>query len=143
MKHLAILLLIFTVFLSACATPTEPPIPPTSTPNPDAERIIMEFGELYNNKEIEAALALFSDEAHFGGVASEIEGKDQIEIWLKVSINTLKTSYKFSEVKVEGNDVIWNVIEQNFSGKERCEGNATIQDGLISSYNLRDCEEID
>ena len=149
MKNIPVILSVFilSTMLAACAIlpaePTPSDIPPTSTPNPDAERVIMEFGDLFNNKDIEAALALFSEDIHIGNEDSPIKGKDQIEIWLKVNINTLKTSYEFSEVNVEGNEVIWNVIVQDHSGKERCEFNATIQGDLISYLNFRECVEID
>ena len=156
--NIGLTLILICILLSACgpspeeltataaaetaAAATNTPIPPTSTPNPDAEKIIMEFSEMFNNQEIEAALALFTEDANIGGDLSPVKGKDQIEIWLKVNINTLKTSYKFSEVNVEGNEVIWNVIVHDFSGKERCEFNATIQDGLISSLRFRECVDI-
>ncbi len=161
MRRLTLLVMIAVVLAGCAPAPVEPPptatavpptntplpptatsIPPTSTPNPDAERILMEFSEAINNQENKAALTLFTEDARVlspDGYSSE--GKDEIEAWLKVEIQDYEDFFKFSEFEVEGDDVTWVVFLRDVGGNHLCVGNATIQDGRISFFSIRECHD--
>ncbi len=125
-------------------TPTQPPptstqLPPTATPIPptptmEPQAVILAWHEAFNNKDIEAFMALVADDAVLDrGPYGIIEGKERIRetVLLEMEQDIKATVTKF---EVEGNIVTYQYrVYEGGRAVDRGTGVAIIENGKIKS----------
>jgi len=112
--------------------PTETPIPPTPTPDPQA--LIIAWHEAFNNKDIDAFMAMVADDAVLErGPYGIVTGKERIRETVLIEMEQ-DIRAVVSHFEIEGNTITyrWKVYERG-RVVDRGVGIAIIENGKIKS----------
>lgn len=125
--------------------PTKTPVPPTETTNPQARDAVIAFLRAVNDQDVEAALVLFSEDAELIFEGASYKGKERIRELLTNEVD-IDARYKFSEYGMNGDNITWRwtaswTIASGGTGRDDCEGEATISDGQIHYLRHHHCRE--
>jgi CubicO group peptidase (beta-lactamase class C family) len=106
--------LLIAALLAACAAPVAAPAPPADTPvpptaAPDPVAVVQAWVEAINNGDIDAALALMTDDIDFTVWEYRANGKDPLRQWILDWWVGLDTKYLSMECQPQENQVSCNM----------------------------------
>jgi len=122
------------IMLLACISPA---LIPGDAPSVDPLSMVNTFHDAINSDDIDAALALFADDAVVIDNGSVIEGKEQIRDWALLSQRMAGLRLTMLNSEMDGEKVIWLDTAQNGLEVEHViyllRWEAIIRDGKIQS----------
>ena len=126
--------LVFTVVMAASLIATG-----CSSETSEAEGALNDYVEAYNSGDIEAVMALFTEESTIAG--HPMSNASGLEAIRRVQVQDLGAAaatdpYSISDVVVSGDTITWNHVWTNSSGSQFCQRGqeAVIEDGKIVTW---------